>query len=79
MTTRYSSTRLDEREELARRRVRAARHELQCAVVAIGKRIAQEHPWALPAIGFFAGLMAPLLVAGVRERVAQDDEYDRCE
>jgi hypothetical protein len=53
---------LEEREVVALARVRAAARDLKRAVFAAAMRGAREHPWALPSVGFCAGILAPFLV-----------------
>lgn len=53
---------LERREAEALGRVRDAARNLRDSVVAAGRHVVSVHPWALPSVGFCAGVLAPFLL-----------------
>jgi hypothetical protein len=62
---------LRDREEGAKDRLSESARSLADMVSQEAKRLQEEHPWALPAIGFCAGLLVPFLVPARREAAAR--------
>jgi hypothetical protein len=59
---------LRDRERWARARIAAAARGLGTALAGGADRTRREHPWALPVVGFCAGLLVPFLVPSRRPR-----------
>jgi len=66
---------LDVCEANARLRVRAAARDVKEAFVRAAACAAEDHPWAVPAVGFCAGFLATLLVPE-RHPFAEENGHD---